>query len=128
LYEQDDPDWFLVGNGSQVGFVPGNYVEVTHRAPCVQESSSTEGKKAFFFGNNGTHGFNVSTPIYLSIRFLQDRKANHRIIRQRTKDRRITQRIQRTTTSTMNQPHPDLTIQHQEHTETRMTSSSGLSM
>ncbi|KAG0002828.1 cytoskeletal protein binding protein [Entomortierella chlamydospora] len=29
LYEQDDPDWFLVGNGTQVGFVPGNYVEVS---------------------------------------------------------------------------------------------------
>ncbi|KAG0222389.1 cytoskeletal protein binding protein [Actinomortierella wolfii] len=29
LYEQDDPDWFLVGNGTNVGFVPGNYVEVT---------------------------------------------------------------------------------------------------
>ncbi|KAF9191117.1 cytoskeletal protein binding protein [Haplosporangium sp. Z 11] len=29
LYEQDDPDWFLVGNGAQVGFVPGNYVEVS---------------------------------------------------------------------------------------------------
>jgi hypothetical protein len=28
LYEQDDPDWFLVGNDTQVGFVPGNYVEV----------------------------------------------------------------------------------------------------
>ncbi|KAF9358711.1 cytoskeletal protein binding protein [Mortierella sp. NVP85] len=29
LYERDDPDWFLVGNGSQVGFVPRNYVEVS---------------------------------------------------------------------------------------------------
>ncbi|KAF9360983.1 cytoskeletal protein binding protein [Mortierella sp. AD094] len=29
LYEQDDPDWFLVGNGTQVGFVPGNYVEAS---------------------------------------------------------------------------------------------------
>ncbi|KAK3816508.1 MAG: SH3 domain-containing protein [Benniella sp.] len=29
LYEQDDPDWLLVGNSSQVGFVPRNYVEVT---------------------------------------------------------------------------------------------------
>lgn len=29
LYEQDDPDWFLVGNGTHVGFVPGNYIEVT---------------------------------------------------------------------------------------------------
>ena len=28
LYEQDDPDWFLVGNGTHVGFVPGNYIEV----------------------------------------------------------------------------------------------------
>lgn len=28
LYEQDDPDWFLVGNGTHVGFVPANYVEV----------------------------------------------------------------------------------------------------
>jgi hypothetical protein len=31
LYEQDDQDWLLVGNGSQVGFVPRNYVEVTKR-------------------------------------------------------------------------------------------------
>ncbi|KAK3816514.1 MAG: hypothetical protein J3Q66DRAFT_440933 [Benniella sp.] len=29
LYEQDDPIWLLVGNGSQVGFVPRNYVEVS---------------------------------------------------------------------------------------------------
>ncbi|KAK3816578.1 MAG: hypothetical protein J3Q66DRAFT_388707 [Benniella sp.] len=29
LYEQDDPDWFLVGNGFQVGFVPRSYVEVS---------------------------------------------------------------------------------------------------
>ncbi|KAK3816511.1 MAG: hypothetical protein J3Q66DRAFT_342664 [Benniella sp.] len=29
LYEQDDQDWLLVGNGSQVGFVPRNYVEVS---------------------------------------------------------------------------------------------------
>ncbi|KAK3816544.1 MAG: hypothetical protein J3Q66DRAFT_388678, partial [Benniella sp.] len=27
LYEQDDPDWLLVGNGSHVGFVPRNHVE-----------------------------------------------------------------------------------------------------
>jgi hypothetical protein len=32
LYEQDDPDWFLVGNGSHVGFVPRNHVEVTNGA------------------------------------------------------------------------------------------------
>ncbi|KAF9943744.1 cytoskeletal protein binding protein, partial [Modicella reniformis] len=36
LYEQDDPDWFLVGNGSHVGFVPGNYVE----SSAGQESHS----------------------------------------------------------------------------------------
>ncbi|KAF9129268.1 cytoskeletal protein binding protein, partial [Linnemannia schmuckeri] len=29
LYEQDDPDWFLVGNGTRVGFVPGNYIEAS---------------------------------------------------------------------------------------------------
>ncbi|KAI1306540.1 cytoskeletal protein binding protein [Mortierella claussenii] len=29
LYEQDDPDWLLVGNATHVGFVPGNYVEAS---------------------------------------------------------------------------------------------------
>ncbi|KAF9358706.1 cytoskeletal protein binding protein [Mortierella sp. NVP85] len=36
LYKQDDPDWFLVGNGSHVGFVPRNYVEVS---PGQKDSS-----------------------------------------------------------------------------------------
>ncbi|KAK3816577.1 MAG: SH3 domain-containing protein [Benniella sp.] len=29
MYEQDNPDWLLVGNGFQVGFVPRSYVEVS---------------------------------------------------------------------------------------------------
>lgn len=41
LYEQDDPDWFLVGNGTHVGFVPGNYIEViTYMEPFLYPDST----------------------------------------------------------------------------------------
>ncbi|KAF9361688.1 cytoskeletal protein binding protein [Mortierella sp. NVP85] len=44
LYEQDDPDWFLVGNGSQVGFVPKSYVEVSARREDHSQDHQAEDK------------------------------------------------------------------------------------
>ncbi|KAF8924998.1 cytoskeletal protein binding protein [Dissophora ornata] len=42
LYEQDDPDWFLVGNGTNVGFVPGNYVEASAGQDEHSQAEQTE--------------------------------------------------------------------------------------
>ncbi|KAF9358709.1 cytoskeletal protein binding protein [Mortierella sp. NVP85] len=44
LYERDDPDWFLVGNGSHVGFVPRNYVEVSARQEAHSQDHKAENK------------------------------------------------------------------------------------
>ncbi|KAK3816501.1 MAG: SH3 domain-containing protein [Benniella sp.] len=41
LYEQDDPDWFLVGKGSHVGFVPRNYVEISSRKKVHPQNHQT---------------------------------------------------------------------------------------
>ena len=43
LYDDRDPDWFLVKNSKtgEVGFVPGNYVEKQGSAPAASASAST---------------------------------------------------------------------------------------
>ncbi|KAF9361689.1 cytoskeletal protein binding protein [Mortierella sp. NVP85] len=53
LYEQDDPDWFLVGNGFQVGFVPRSYVEEINKS---EKKKKKKGRLAvsnmsIFFGS-----------------------------------------------------------------------------
>ncbi|KAK3816515.1 MAG: SLA1 homology domain 1, SHD1-domain-containing protein [Benniella sp.] len=48
LYEQDNPDWFLVGNGFQVGFVPRNYVEEIDKKKKMKGSLDIYNKTIVF--------------------------------------------------------------------------------
>ncbi|KAK3816539.1 MAG: hypothetical protein J3Q66DRAFT_342775 [Benniella sp.] len=48
LYEQDNPDWFLVGNGFQVGFVPRNYVEEIDKKKKMKGSLGIYNKTIVF--------------------------------------------------------------------------------
>ncbi|KAK3816504.1 MAG: hypothetical protein J3Q66DRAFT_432163 [Benniella sp.] len=52
LYEQDDPDWFLAGNGSHVGFVPKTYVEVSARQEAHSQDHQTENKRLEDYSEN----------------------------------------------------------------------------
>lgn len=101
LYEQDDPDWFLVGNGTHVGFVPGNYIEViANTEPFIIQTQLCYVRSCFHLLTRSTLLCSDQSYRPWVIRLLLDRPDMNRQSNHKSNTRRNTQlnRI----TSTMN--------------------------
>ena len=95
LYEQDDPDWFLVGNGTHVGFVPGNYIEVNNRILHDKNELLQPSIAIGILSKLTSQSF-----VSFLTRLLQNRTDKHRLSRHKSNTRKNIQ-LNRTT-NTMN--------------------------